>query len=332
MRVNVLVTGGAGFLGSYICEVHLEKGDSVVALDLADDSKVRHLLDHPQFRFVLASVTDEGVMAGEIEACDLVYHLAAIADPKVYVDDPLRTLQLDLLAGLRVVDWATRAKKKLIFTSTSEVYGRNPEVPWGEDADRVLGATTINRWSYSTAKAAVEHYILAHHQANGLEFMIFRPFNFYGPRLDSLGAGRVITVFLDRFFAGEPVQVHGDGKQTRTFCYIEDAARGMVAGALIDRAWNTVLNIGSDEEHSILELAHIMKRVGKFQSDIKLVSYQEAFGGSYEDIPRRVPRLARIRDLVGWEATTALEAGLESTIDHFRTQLKAREGTSATPG
>lgn len=319
--MNVLVTGGAGFLGSYVCELHLERGDAVVALDLSDGAKVRHLLGQPNFRFERGSVTNDALMDGEIEACDMVYHLAAIADPRVYVEDPLRTLNMDLRAGLQVTEIAVRHRKKLIFTSTSEVYGRNPKVPFAEDDDRVLGATTINRWCYSTAKAAVEHYILAHHQANGLEFVIFRPFNFYGPRLDSLGAGRVMTVFLERFFAGTPVQVHGDGRQTRTFCYIEDAARGMVLGATSEAGRNTVFNIGTDREYTIWELAHVMKQAGGFTSEIELVSYESVFGKSYEDIPRRVPDLTRIRQRLGWQATTPLAEGLPRTIDYFRAQL-----------
>ena len=318
--MNVLVTGGAGFLGSYVCDLHLERGDAVVALDLADGSKLRHRLGHARLRFVRGSVADRALIEREIEACDVVYHLAAVADPKVYVSDPLRTMQLDLVASLHVVDAAAQYQRKLVFTSSSEVYGRNPDVPWAEDDDRVLGSTTVNRWCYSTAKAAVEHYILAHHQRSGLEFVIYRPFNFYGPRLDSLGAGRVITMFLERFLTGAPVEVHGDGTQTRTFCYVEDAARAVVAGTLADSTRNTVLNVGSDQERSIMELAEVMKRVGRFESDIELVPYQEAFGGSYEDIPRRAPDLTRIHSLLGWKATTPLADGLARTICYFRRQ------------
>ena len=316
--MRVLVTGGAGFLGSFVCDEHIARGDEVTALDLTDGSKVSHLATHERFRFVSGSVLDVDLMEAEIKAADLVYHLAAVADPKVYVRDPLHTLNLDLIAGLRVVEIAARLKRMLVFTSTSEVYGRNPDVPWSEDADRVLGSTSINRWSYSTAKAAVEHYILANHQANGLEFVIDRPFNFYGPRLDALGAGRVVTVFLERFLSGRPVQIHGDGSQTRTFCYIEDAARGIIGSALEPSARNQIFNVGTDEEHTILELAQIIQRVGGFDVPIERVSYESVFGKSYEDIPRRVPDLSRIRDATGWEATTSIEEGMARTIEYFR--------------
>lgn len=318
--MNILVTGGAGFVGSFICESHLKRGDSVIALDLSDGAKIDHLMDNPEFRFLQGSITDELLMDREIRACDVIYHLAAIADPRVYVEDPLRTMEMDLVAGLKVVEAASRYAKKLIFTSTSEVYGRNPKVPWQEDDDRVLGSTTVNRWCYATSKAAVEHLILAHRQRNSLEFVIFRLFNIYGPRLDTLGAGRVIPIFLHRFLNGLPVQVHGDGKQTRTFCYVEDAVEGMVQSAMSPAAANTILNVGTDLEISVLEIAHTLKRLGGFESEIEFVSHESVFGTSYEDIPRRVPDLSRIEDLVGWKATTALDDGLVKTIEYYREQ------------
>lgn len=320
--MNILVTGGGGFVGSYICDIHVARGDSVVAVDLSDGEKVEHLMDHPGFRYVQGSIGEDQLMDREIRYCDMVYHLAAIADPRLYVADPLRTMQMDLVAGLRVVETIARHSKKIIFTSTSEVYGRNPNVPWSEDADRVLGPTSINRWCYATSKAAVEHFILAHHQRNRLEFVIYRLFNIYGPRLDALGAGRVIPIFLESFFSGRPVLVHGDGSQTRTFCYIEDTAQGIVAGALAESARNSIMNIGTDRENTILELAQMMKRIGGFKSEIELVTYESAFGKSYEDIPRRVPDLTRIRTLVGWQARTSLEEGLAATIEYYRSQAR----------
>ena len=318
--MNILVTGGAGFVGSFICESHLQRGDSVIALDLSDGAKIDHLMDNPDFRFLQGSITDELLMDREIRACDVIYHLAAIADPRVYVEDPLRTMEMDLVAGLQVVEAASRYAKKIIFTSTSEVYGRNPKVPWQEDDDRVLGPTTVNRWCYATSKAAVEHLILAHRQRNSLEFVIFRLFNIYGPRLDTLGAGRVIPIFLHRFLNGLTVQVHGDGKQTRTFCYVEDAVDGMVQSAMSPAAANTILNVGTDLEISVLEIAHTLKRLGGFESEIEFVSHESVFGTSYEDIPRRVPDLSRIQDIVGWRATTSLDDGLARTIEYYREQ------------
>jgi len=315
--LKILVTGGAGFVGSYVCEEHIRRDHEVVSLDLSDGAKVEHLMNNARFRHIQGSVTEELLIDREIRSADLIYHLAAIADPRVYVEDPLRTIEMDLLAGLRVVDLASRYEKKLIFTSTSEVYGRNPDLPWTEESDRVLGSTSINRWCYATSKAAVEHYIFAQHQRNGLEFVVYRLFNIYGPRLDSLGAGRVIAVFLDRFLSGKPVQVHGDGSQTRTFCYVEDAAKGIVQGSLSPTSANTVMNIGTDIETSVLELAETMKSVGGFSSAIETIPHVEVFGDSYEDIPRRVPDVTRIRELVGWQSKTSLEDGLRETIKYF---------------
>jgi len=315
---EILVTGGAGFLGSYLSERLLALGHEVVAFDMSNGEKVEHLLEEPRFRFVQDSILNLPSLEREIGRADIVVHFAAIADPKRYVMEPLVTLEIDLQGALNVFRMASRRKVKVIFASTSEVYGKNAQVPWREDDDRVLGSTRINRWCYGTAKAAGEHYCYAYHQQEGMPFVIYRFFNVYGPRLDDLGSGRVLPIFLKQCLHDEPMTIHGDGAQTRSFVYVEDAADCVVRGIFNDVAQGEVFNVGSAQELSIKALAEMLKEVGGFASPIVYVPHREVFGPSYEDIPRRVPDVSKTKRLLGWEATTSLEEGLRKTIAYYR--------------
>ena len=317
---HILVTGGAGFIGSHLCEKYVENRHHVVALDMSDGNKVEHLTDYENFQFIQGSVLDNRLMWKEIEKCDIVVHLAAIADPKKYVDAPLNVLDIDLRASLNIFSMAAEKGKKIFFASTSEVFGKNSAVPWKEDDNRVLGSSKINRWCYSTAKAACEHYLFAYYQQENLPFVAVRFFNAYGPRLDDLGSGRVIPIFLKHFLSGDPVYIHGDGKQTRTFVYIEDVAEVLYELTFSKECEGEIFNIGTDREVSILELAQIMKKVGDFSSEISFISHKEVFGESYEDIPRRVPDISKIKKFIGWEATTSFEEGLKRTIDYYQSR------------
>ena len=328
---RILVTGGAGFLGSYLCERLLALRHDVTAFDMADAEKISGLLDHPKFRFVQDSILNTPTLRREIERADIVVHFAAIADPKRYVADPLVTLRIDLHGALNVFQFASEHGAKVIFASTSEVYGRNPKIPWREDADRVLGPTHINRWCYATAKAAGEHYCYAYAQQEGLRFVIYRFFNVYGPRLDDLGSGRVLPIFLNQCFQGEPMTIHGDGSQTRTFVYVEDAADCVVRGIFHEAAEGQVFNVGSSDELSIRELAETLKVVGGFNSPIITVPHREVFGPKYEDIPRRVPDVTKVKQILGWEATTSLQEGLEKTIAYYRETLQRSQTLPPEP-
>lgn len=318
--MNVLITGGAGFLGSYISEKLLEKGHHVTVIDMADGRKIEHLFENKNFVFHQDSILNADLLLREVnlDGCDLIFHFAAIADPKRYVFDPLTTLEIDLQGSLNIFKAAAKKKVKVVFASTSEVYGKNPNVPWKEDDDRLLGSTHINRWCYSTAKAAGEHYLYAYHQKEGIPFVVYRFFNVYGPRLDDLGSGRVLPIFLEQFLKGEPVTVHGDGKQTRSFAYVDDVVEGIVEGALNKKAENQVFNIGNERETSITELAELVKKVGGFKSEIKFITHKEVFGDRYEDIPRRIPDVSKIKRVLGWEDKTPLEVGLQKTIEYYR--------------
>ena len=315
---SVLVTGGAGSIGSYVCEYLIDDGHQVVALDTGSSRKVEHLFDSGRFKFVQESVLNKDQVDSLVEKVEVVVHLAAIADPKRYVNEPLNVLNVNLKGSLHLLERCSQLGVKFVFASTSEVLGRNPDVPWDEEADRVLGPPSINRWCYSTGKALVEHFCYAHGQQENLPFVIMRFFNVYGPRCDDLGQGRVIPIFLEKFFRGEDVVIHGDGSQTRCFTFIEDCARAVVELSLNRAAVGQCFNVGADRETTILELAQVMKQVGGFDNELVFTPHVEVFGDSYEDIPRRVPDVSRIKRVIGWQATTPLEQGLKKTIDFYR--------------
>jgi UDP-glucose 4-epimerase len=315
---RVLVTGGAGSIGSFVCEHLIARGCAVTALDNGPSRKVEHLFESGRFKFVQDSVLVKEMVDRLVDRADVVVHLAAIADPKRYVNEPLNVLNVNLKGSLHLLDACARGGKRFVFASTSEVCGKNPAVPWTEEADRVLGPPSINRWCYSTGKALIEHYCHAYGQQESLPFVIMRFFNVYGPRCDDLGQGRVIPIFLERFLRGQKVVVHGDGSQTRCFTFIEDTAAAVTELSLNPEALGQCFNIGSELETSILELAETMKRVGGFDNQIEFKPHLEVFGSSYEDIPRRIPEVSRIRETIGWQATTPLEEGLRQTIDFYR--------------
>lgn len=307
---KILVTGGAGFIGSYLCEA-LSRSYKVTALDISDGYKIKHL---KKINFIRGSIEDGKLMKSLIKNTDFIFHLAAIANPKIYVTEPLKVLNIDLKATLNILQLASKYDKKVFFTSTSEVYGKNPQLPWKEDANRVLGSTHINRWCYSSAKSVVEHYLYAY----GFKFVIVRFFNIYGAKEDELGEGRVIPVFLKQFLNNEPVTIAGNGEQTRSFCYIDDTINAIIRLAFLKEAEGQAFNIGTDREISILGLAEKMKKIGNFKSEIQFVPYKELFGMGYEDIIKRVPDVSKIKKMTGWEATTLLEDGLKKTIKHYR--------------
>jgi len=330
--MKVLITGGGGFIGSHLSEAHLERGDEVWALDTGMNLKVRHLLPNPRFHYVKASVLDADAIEAFVIRSDLIYHHAAVVGVEHYVDDSFNVLNVNILGTLNLLRLAHRHGKRIVFASTSEVYGRNPRVPWREEDDRVLGATTMDRWCYSTSKAAAEHYAWAF-QRMGLEVSVVRYFNIYGPRLDKVDVGRVITIFMGQILRGEPLTIIGDGLQTRCFTYIDDAVRGTVAAGLKPEAIGGVFNIGDDRETSILELARTMLQiVGRSPDEnIRFVRQDTVYGSRYEDIPRRVPSIARMKEILHVKPETSLLDGMSATIEWFRHENEARPAlTSAS--
>jgi UDP-glucose 4-epimerase len=317
---KALVTGGSGFLGSYLCEDLLKRGSEVYALDIAGPEKVAHLAEHKNFHYVQGSVLDRDMLDSLINRCDIVFHFGAMVGVHLYVMDPLNVLEVNIQGTRLIAELAFKYGKKVCFASTSEVYGKSTKIPYNEDDDRVLGSTKIDRWCYSTSKAAGEHYLFAYHKL-GLPIVIYRFFNAYGPRLDKLGAGRVITIFLEQFLNNKPITVADDGNQTRCFTYVDDAIEAVIKAAELKKAEGEIFNIGSNKEVTMLELANLMKKIGSFSSEIELTPYKKVYGKSYEDVRRRVPDIKKAKEILGWEAKTSLEAGLKKTIDYFRKSL-----------
>jgi len=315
--MKVLITGGAGFLGSHLADAFLKDRHEVSILDTGSSFKIKHLLDNAKFHYIHDTIFNLEMLESLIIKCDLIYHMAAVVGVEHYVADPYAVLNVNINGTQNVLRLAHKHNKKVVFTSTSEVYGRNPKVPWDEDDDRVLGSTRIDRWCYSTSKGVGEHFCHAYRKM-GLPVVIVRYFNVYGPRLDKIDVGRVLTIFIGQLLRNEPVTVIGDGSQTRCFTYIDDAIRATVAAGLKPEAEGEIFNIGTDVETSIKELAELMIKVSGAKSRITFVTEESVYGESYEDIQRRVPKVAKMNRILGVRAETSLENGLRETWEWFK--------------
>jgi UDP-glucose 4-epimerase len=319
--MRILVTGGGGFLGSHLGDHLLREGHEVYALDTAKDFKVRHNLGNPRFHYIKDSIMSRDMLESLVRRCEVVYHLAAVVGVEHYVGDPYSVLDVNINGTQSVLRLALLYDRKVVFSSTSEIYGRNPEVPFREDSERVLGPTTIDRWCYSTSKAAGEHFCFAYARM-GVPVVVVRYFNAYGPRLDQLDVGRILTIFMGQLLRGEHLTVIGDGKQTRCFTYVDDAIRATVTAATKPEAVGRVYNIGVERETTILELAKTMIDVyaeltGKRDSTIRFVKQEEVYGKSYEDIRRRVPDTTRMRKELGVKPEIDLREGVKRTMKWF---------------
>ncbi len=319
--MRALITGGGGFLGSHVGDLLLSRGHEVFALDPARSVKVAHNMANPRFHYVKDTLFSHDMLESLIRRCDIVYHLGAVVGVEHYVEDPYNVLNVNVNGTQSVLRLAYLHEKKVVFSSTSEVYGRNPEIPFREDSDRVLGPTTIDRWCYSTSKAVGEHFCLAYAKM-GLPVVIVRYFNAYGPRLDRIDVGRILTIFMGQLLRGEDLTVVGDGTQTRCFTYVDDAIRATVAAGTLPAAEGGVFNIGTDVETPILELAEAMRDVfaeltGRRESGIRFVAQDAVYGKSYEDIPRRVPDITRMRRVLKCPPRVDLREGLRRTMAWF---------------
>jgi UDP-glucose 4-epimerase len=321
--MRILITGGAGFLGSHLSDAFISRGDEVFVLDTGSIAKVRHLLDEPRFHYIHDTIFNLELLDGLAAKVDLIYHLAAVVGVEYYVADPYETLNVNVNGTQNVLKAAYKYNRKVVFSSTSEVYGRNPRVPWRENDDRVLGATTIDRWCYSTSKAVGEHFCFAYHKL-GLPIVVLRYFNVYGPRLDRIDVGRLFTIFMGQLLRGADLTVIGDGSQTRCFTFVSDAVAATVAAGLKSAADGHALNIGVDVETSVLEFAKLMLELyGGAKSKVRFVTQEEIYGKSYEDIPRRVPDNAKMRKLLGVEPKVSLREGTAMTMEWFRREVNA---------
>ena len=333
MTQSVLITGGAGFIGSHLTEVLLARGEHVVVLDdlsTGDASNLRNVIDHPRCELVVGSVLDDLKVDELAHRCDVIVHLAAAVGVKLIVDQPLSSFTTNIRGSEIVVGAAHRYRRKILVASTSEIYGKNGHEPLAESADRVLGATSVARWSYSTAKAVEEILALTYHRERGLHSVIARLFNTVGPR-QSPAYGMVIPRLVRQALAGEPLTVYGDGGQSRCFCHVSDVVGALVGLLDSDAAFGEVFNVGSSEEVTILELAkRIVERTGS-SSEIVLVPYEDAYPVGFEDMQRRVPDTRKIEALIGWRPTLTLERIIrDATIDATRGPSHDND-VSATP-
>lgn len=309
--MRVLITGGAGFIGRHLTAALARRGDRVRILDVVAPWEVA--ADEPAVEYRRGSILDPDEVAASIEHVDLVIHLAGIAEPLRYGSDPLGTLDVNLTGSLHVVRRCADRGVPILFASTSEVYGVNPDLPWSEDARRVLGPVSNVRWCYATAKAAVEHYLAACRTQLGLRYTTVRLFNAYGPGL----SGRVVDTFVRRALAGAPLVVHGSGGQTRCFCYIDDVVRAFVLITDGPELAGQTYNVGTTEPTRILDLAQTLIRLTGSASTVEYASHGSLYEG-FEDIPQRQPDTSRIARELGWQPIVGLEDGLTRMVDSFR--------------
>jgi UDP-glucose 4-epimerase len=314
--LRVLITGGAGFIGSHLSDAYLERGDEVFVMDdLSTGSieNIAHLKKHPRFHYTIDSVTNQPALAELVDQCDVIFHLAAAVGVKLIVESPVRTIETNVHGTEVVLSLANKKKKKVLIASTSEVYGLSMEVPFREDGNLVMGATTKGRWSYACSKAIDEFLALAYWREKKLPTVVVRLFNTVGPRQTGQ-YGMVIPTFVKQALAGRQITVYGDGLQTRCFGYVGDVVGALVKLMDHTEAVGQVFNIGSNEEVTILELAERIKELTRSASEIVFVPYNEAYEEGFEDMPRRVPDISKINTLVGFRPQMSLDGILESVI------------------
>ncbi len=318
--MRILVTGGAGYIGSHLVDALMAEGHEVFVVDNLSTGRIgniQHLLGQERFHFVNDTILNEALMDRMIAQVDQVYHLAAVVGVKYVVEDPLHGIYTNVKGTEVVLEKAYKYWKRTVIASSSEVYGKSTEVPLREDSDRILGPTTVARWSYSIAKAVDEHFAFAYAD-KGLPVSIVRYFNSYGPRLDPRGYGSVIARFITQARLGQPLTIFDDGRQTRCFTYITDTVRGTILTGTLPQAVGQVFNIGSDRETSVEELARLICELTGSRSEIVHLPYRNVFGENFEETRRRVPDVRRAAEVLGFRATTPLEEGLRLTITWFR--------------
>jgi UDP-glucose 4-epimerase len=320
--MRVLITGGAGFVGSHLADALLAAGHEVTAFDnLSTGSidNIEHLKAHPRFRYTIESVQNEPVVAEQIDRCDVVFHLAAAVGVKKIVEEPVHTIENNVHGTEVVLRHANKKKRLVVVASTSEVYGKSVDVPFHEDADLVMGPTSKHRWAYACSKAIDEFLALAYWKEKKLPVIVIRLFNTVGPRQTGQ-YGMVIPTFVRQALAGQPITVFGDGTQRRSFTYVGDVVAGLIALMNEPKAVGQVFNIGNGEEISMRALADKIKAMTGSTSEIITIPYDQAYEAGFEDMPRRVPDITKIRGLVGYEPKVQLDETLTRVIDYIRTR------------
>jgi len=318
--MNVLITGGAGFIGSHLAEDLIGKGNNVCIMDDLSTGNLRnieHLMANERLSFVHGSILDRYLTESLIREADVIYHLAAAVGVKYILNSPLRTIQANVHGTEVILELASKWKSKVMIASSSEVYGKNGTVPYCENGDRVMGSTTISRWSYACTKVVDEFMALAYFREQGVPVVVVRLFNICGPR--QIGEyGMVIPRFIKNALLGEPLIVYGDGTQSRCFTYVTDAVRAATRLMEIEEAIGEIFNIGDTTEIQIRELAKKIIELSGSDSGIQYVPYEKFYGKDFEDIKRRIPDTSKIQNLIGWEPEVSLDELLQRGIKYER--------------
>ena len=318
--MKALITGGAGFIGSHLCEMLLDEGHEVHVIDDLSTGSINNVEPfkrHPSFRYTIGSVMDTAHMTDLVDRCDVIFHLAAAVGVKLAVERPIHTIETNVNGTGIVLGLASREGKKVVLASTSEVYGDSPDTPFREDAHVRLYPTVKSRWSYAWSKAIDESLAMAYWHERRLPVVIVRPFNTVGPRQTG-HYGMVIPRFVEQASTGMPLTIYGDGRQSRCFADVRDVVRGFIDLALHPEAVGQIFNIGADQEITIEALAHMVKGITPSQSELTYIPYDVAYGEGFEDMQRRVPDLSKIRRLIGYQTTKDLRSIITSIIDYNR--------------
>jgi UDP-glucose 4-epimerase len=331
---KVLVTGGAGFIGSHLCEALLERGGEVFVIDDLSTGRVEniaHLQDDKVFHFTLGSILDFPLLESLIKKVDVVFHLAAVVGVQKIIEVPVDTIEINVLGSHNVLNLAARYQKLCLVASTSEVYGKSNKHPFTEEDDAVYGPTTKSRWSYACSKAIDEFLALAYHHAQGLPVIIARLFNTTGPRQTGR-YGMVLPRFVDQALHGDPITVFGDGRQARCFADVSDVVRALLLLVEHPEAVGQVFNVGNPEEISIGDLAKLVKKLTGSDSEIRLIPYDEAYEPGFEDMHRRVPNIGKISKLVGFKPKLKLRQIVTRIIESKRQELAEPAPVPVTAG
>lgn len=329
--MKILITGGAGFIGSHLSEQHLKRGDEVYIIDdLSTGSmeNIEHFKDNPGFHYHLDSVTNTRLVAELVDLCDVIYHLAAAVGVRLIVESPVRTIETNIRGTEVVLNYAAKKRKRVLITSTSEVYGKRDRVPFREDDDLVLGPTSKGRWSYACSKAIDEFLAIAYWKEKKVPTVIARLFNTVGPRQTGR-YGMVIPNFVSQALKGDDITVFGDGAQSRCFTHVSDVVGALITLIEHPQAVGEVYNIGSGHEVTILQLAERVKDLAGSDSRIAFLPYDDAYEEGFEDMYRRVPDTSKIRELIGFHPIFNLDEILKSVIDYQRQKLTGRYGAPA---
>jgi UDP-glucose 4-epimerase len=329
--MKILITGGAGFIGSHLAERLILRGDEVCIIDDLSTGSIENIQlikSHPKFSYHIDTIRNYRLTAELVDMCDVVYHLAAAVGVRLIVDSPVNTIETNIRGTDIVLSLAAKKRKRVVITSTSEVYGKRNRVPFSEDDDLVMGPTNKSRWSYACSKAIDEFLAIAYWKEKRVPTVIARLFNTVGPRQTGR-YGMVIPNFVQQALTGQDITVFGDGTQTRCFTHVTDVVGALIQMAEHPRAVGEVYNIGGDHEITMLELAERVKELTESDSQITFVPYDEAYEEGFEDMLRRVPDIAKIRDLIGYRPKHNIDQILQSVIEYHRDKMLGELGIPA---